>query len=89
MLEVNYEDVVEDLEGQVRRILAHCGLPWDDACLAFYKTQRSVRTASAAQIRKPIYQSSVWRWRFYGQLLQPLVDALGEFSGKCEPSLPR
>jgi tetratricopeptide (TPR) repeat protein len=78
MLEVNYEDIVGDLEGQVRRILAHCGLPWDDACLAFHRTQRPIRTASAAQVRQPIYRNSVGRWRHYGPLIEPLLDALGD-----------
>jgi tetratricopeptide (TPR) repeat protein len=77
MLDVQYEDVVGDLEGQVRRILAHCGLAWNDACLAFHRTERLVRTASAAQVRQPLYHSSVGRWRAYRPLLQPLLDALG------------
>ncbi len=85
MLEVRYEDIVGDLEGQARRIVEHCGLPWDDACLAFHRTQRPVRTASAAQIRHPIYRSSVGRWRLYGQFVQPLLDALGEFAGDASP----
>ena len=60
MLDVRYEDVVEDLEGQAKRIVAHCGLEWDDACLAFHETKRTVRTISHAQVRQPIYRSSVW-----------------------------
>jgi hypothetical protein len=77
MLEVQYEDVVENIETQARRILAYCGLPWDDACLAFHKTERPVRTASAAQVRQPLYRSSVGRWRAYGDELKPLLEALG------------
>jgi len=77
MLEVRYEDVVVDFEQQARRIVAYCGLEWDDACLTFYKTQRGVETASAAQVRKPIYRSSIGRWRAYGDLLQPLIRELG------------
>jgi tetratricopeptide (TPR) repeat protein len=77
MLEVQYEDVVADLESQARRIIAYCGLNWDDACLAFHKTRRPVRTSSVAQVRQPIYNSSVGRWRAYGDLLRPLLDALG------------
>jgi tetratricopeptide (TPR) repeat protein len=80
MIEVAYEEVVDDLEGQTRRILAHCGLEWDDACLAFHKTERSVHTASAAQVRQPIYGSSVGRWHAHEDLLQPFVRAL-EASG--------
>ena len=77
MLEVQYEDVVADVAQQARRIVAHCGLPWDDACLAFHRTQRPVRTASAAQVRQEIYPTSVGRWRRYGDLLQPLIKELG------------
>ena len=62
MLEIDYEDVVADLEGQARRILAHCGLDWNEACLDFHRVQRPVKTASAAQVHRPIYQSSVGRW---------------------------
>jgi tetratricopeptide (TPR) repeat protein len=76
MLEVQYEDVVAGVEDQARRIVAHCGLDWDDACLAFHKTERSVRTASHTQVRQPIYRSSVGRWRAYEDLLQPFVQAL-------------
>jgi tetratricopeptide (TPR) repeat protein len=77
MIEVHYEDVVDDLEGQARQIIAHCGLEWDEACLAFHKTRRPVRTSSVAQVRQPIYQSSVGRWRPYRDHLRPLLDALG------------
>ena len=76
MLEVQYEDVVHDLEGEARRIIAHCGLQWDDSCLAFYKTERSVRTASATQVRQPIYQTSIGRWRRHEAQLQPLLREL-------------
>ena len=76
MLELQYEEVVDDLEGQARRLLAHCGLEWNDACLSFHKTERVVRTASLAQVRQPIYRSSVRKWQAYGDLLQPLLDAL-------------
>jgi Flp pilus assembly protein TadD len=77
MLDVQYEDVVADLEGQARRLVASCGLEWDDACLDFHKTQRPVATVSSAQVRQPIYRSSVGRWRPYEKLLQPLIDELG------------
>ena len=77
MLEVQYEEVVDDLEGQARRIIAHCGLEWDDACLAFHKSARPVRTASHAQVRQPIYRSSVGRPRPPHALMRPLLDALG------------
>jgi tetratricopeptide (TPR) repeat protein len=76
MLEVQYEEVVDDLERQARRIVAHCALDWDERCLAFHTTARPVRTASAAQVRRPIYRSSVGRWRPEKELLQPLLAAL-------------
>ena len=76
MLEVQYEDVIADLEGQARRFVAHCGLQWDDACLSFHKTERPVRTASAVQVRQPIYGTSVGRWRSYEQFLAPLIAEL-------------
>lgn len=76
MLEVAYEDVVDDLEGQTHRLLEYCGLPWDDRCLAFNKTARPVQTASASQVRQPIYRQSVGRWRVYEKWLGPLLDEL-------------
>jgi tetratricopeptide (TPR) repeat protein len=76
ILDVGYEDVVADLDAQARRMLAHCGLAWDDACLAFYQTKRAVSTASAAQVRRPVYATSVGRWRAYQSSLQPLLQAL-------------
>ena len=77
MLEVGYEDIVADTDAQARRIVAHCGLEWDAACLQFFATQRPVLTVSAAQVRQPIYRSSVSRWRPYGDLLRPLMQELG------------
>jgi hypothetical protein len=77
MLEVDYEDLVADLEGETRRILDHCALPWDPRCLDFHKTERPVMTASVNQVRRPIYRSSVQRWRRYGPHLAPLIEALG------------
>jgi len=77
MLEVRYEDVVNDLEEQARRIVAHCGLEWDDACLEFHKTSRPVRTISHSQVRQPIYRSSIGRPRPPHDLILPLLDALG------------
>jgi tetratricopeptide (TPR) repeat protein len=77
ILDVRYEDVVADLEGQARRILSYCGLPWDDRCLLFHKTDRPIRTASATQVRQPIYNSAVGRWRVYEEHLGPLLNAFG------------
>ena len=78
MLEVSYEALVGDLEGWTRRMLDHCGLGFDEACLRFHESARPVRTASVAQVRRPIYASSVGRWRNYEARLKPLTDALGE-----------
>jgi tetratricopeptide (TPR) repeat protein len=77
ILEVEYEKVVADLDGEARRIVAHCKLDWNDACLTFYRTERPIRTASATQVRRPIYQDSIGRWRHYQNQLQPLLRALG------------
>jgi hypothetical protein len=77
MLEVQYEEVVADLEGQARRIVAHCGLEWDSRCLSFHQTKRSVQTASVIQVRQPIYKSAVGRWRAYEAFLGPLLAELG------------
>jgi hypothetical protein len=76
LLEVHYERLVDDFATEARRIVAHCGLPWDDACLEFHKTSRPVRTASVAQVRQPLYRSSVGRWRPDAALLRPLLEAL-------------
>lgn len=78
MLDVRYEDIVADLEGAARRILAHCGLEWDPRCLDFHRTERPVRTNSAAQVRQPLYKNSVQRWRRYQPFLKPLLDELGK-----------
>ena len=76
LLEVNYEELVENLEQQARRIVQHCGLEWNDRCLAFYATERLVRTASATQVRQPIYRSSIGRWHQLEDLLQPMLRGL-------------
>lgn len=76
MLEVRYEEVVAGVEAQARRLVKFCGLPWDDACLRFYEAARPVRTASLAQVRQPIYASSVGRWKRYEKYLGPLKQAL-------------
>ncbi len=83
VLEVRYEDVVADLDGQVRRLLAHCGLDFEADCLRFWETERAVNTASSEQVRKPLYSGSVNFWRHYephlGELigqLEPLLDSL-------------
>jgi hypothetical protein len=85
MLEVRYEDVIGDLETWARRIVKHCGLKWDPACIAFHEARRPVRTASASQVRQPIYRTSEGRWRKYGDDLQPLVTALGDVVTASRP----
>ncbi|TGQ54389.1 sulfotransferase family protein [Mesorhizobium sp. M1C.F.Ca.ET.193.01.1.1] len=74
--DVRYEDFVADQEGQTRALMAHLGLPWDDKVLSFHETDRPVRTASAAQVRQPMYQGSVDLWKRYGDRLKPLLDRL-------------
>jgi hypothetical protein len=76
-IEVDYEAVVEDLEGEARRLVDFLGLPWNENCLAFHKTVRPVRTASINQVRQPIYKTSSGRWKAHSAQLQPLMAALG------------
>ncbi|MFM0593946.1 tetratricopeptide (TPR) repeat protein [Paraburkholderia bryophila] len=76
-IEVDYESVVDDLEGEARRLIAFLGLPWDDACLNFHENRRVVRTASVDQVRQPIYKTSRGRGRQYADHLGPLLSALG------------
>ncbi len=78
VLRVAHEDVVDDLEGSVRRILDYCGLPFEPACVAFHETQRSVRTPSSEQVRQPIFRDGLDAWRSYEPWLGPLRDALGD-----------
>ena len=81
MLEVAYEDVIDDLEQQARRLLDYCGLPWDDRCVSFHQNNRPIKTSSNVQVRRPLYRSSLARWRRYEPFLQPL---LAELEG-CRP----
>lgn len=75
-----YEELVADVERGARRLVAYCGLPWDEACLRFHNAARPVRTASLAQVRRPVYTSSVGRWKCYEQELAPLKAVLEEGS---------
>ena len=77
LIEVDYEAVVEDVEGQARRMLDFLGLPWDERVLKFHETERPVRTASVNQVREPIYRTSAGRWKKYAAELGPLLAALG------------
>jgi tetratricopeptide (TPR) repeat protein len=80
LLEINYEAVVADLETEAKKLVRFCGLPWDPRCLAFHETQRPVRTASAIQVRQPIYHTSQGRWHAYRDHLGPLIAALGDLA---------
>ena len=77
VLDVHYEETVTDLEGQVKRILDHCGLPFEESCLRFYETDRAVKTASSEQVRQPIYTSALGKWRKYEEHLGLWFDQLG------------
>ncbi|HVN99649.1 MAG TPA: sulfotransferase [Steroidobacteraceae bacterium] len=78
VLQVKYEQLVHAPEQQIRRILQHCNLPFEPACLAFHETRRAVRTASAEQVRQPIYRSAIGHWRHFERELEPLRAALGD-----------
>src|SRR5882762_9232184 len=80
VLRVQHEDVVEHLEDNVRRVLEFCGLEFEPACLEFYKTERSVRTASSEQVRQPLYKEGIDQWRNFEPWLAPLKDALGDLA---------
>ncbi|HEY0104616.1 MAG TPA: sulfotransferase [Rhizomicrobium sp.] len=80
ILQMRYEDVVADVESAARRLIAHCGLDWDDRCVAFHQTRRPVNTASMAQVREPIYGGAVGRWRRYEAQLGPLLHALRDLA---------
>jgi tetratricopeptide (TPR) repeat protein len=84
MIEVKYEDLVDDFESNVRRMLAHCGLDWDERCLSFHQTTRQVNTASSAQVRRPIYKTSMQRWQPRADLLEPLFEGLGPVLAPAE-----
>jgi hypothetical protein len=75
--EANYESMVAGQEGETRRLLAFCDLPWDSRCLDFHESRRMVKTSSSAQVRRPIYGDSVGKWKKYEKYLAPLLDALG------------
>lgn len=78
--DIQYEDLINDTETYARKLIDYCGLEWDDACLSFYDTKRTVKTASIMQVRQPIYKTSVEKWRRYEKYLDPLRQALGEFN---------
>tara|TARA_R110002033_G_scaffold15752_5_gene44156 strand:- start:25009 stop:27000 length:1992 start_codon:yes stop_codon:yes gene_type:complete len=77
ILKVQHEDVLDDLEGQVRRLLDYCGLPFDERCVEFHNTERAVRTASSEQVHQPINKTGLEQWRPYEAHMGPLKAALG------------
>ncbi|HWZ64805.1 MAG TPA: sulfotransferase [Steroidobacteraceae bacterium] len=89
ILEVRYEDLINDLEGQARRMLGHIGVPWDENCLRFHRTARPVRTASMAQVRQPIYSVSIGRWKRFERDLKPLRGLLAPVLDPLPAALPR
>jgi tetratricopeptide (TPR) repeat protein len=78
MYEIQYEELVDELEGKSREMIAYCGLDWDQRCLAFHENKRTVHTASELQVRRPVYKTSVARWKRYEKHLGPLFQALAE-----------
>jgi hypothetical protein len=78
IFELEYEDLIANPEAVSRKLIEFCGLPWDDNCLAHHKEDQIARTASYAQVRKPIYNSSCERWKNYAPFMGPLIDALGD-----------
>jgi len=84
---VIYEQMIDDTESEVRRLLDYCGLPFDERCLRFYENERAVRTASSEQVRQPIFRDAIEHWRHYEPWLGPLKDALGPVLEKY-PAIP-
>ena len=87
MLNVRYEDMVNDFENQAKKVIEYCRLDWEDSCLDFHNTDRPVKTASASQVRKPIYKTSTNRWRKYEPYLGPLLEELGPLVENYESEL--
>ena len=87
VLDVHYEETVSDLEGQVRRILAHCGLPFEDACVRYHETARAVKTASSEQVRQPIYREALGTWRRYEKHLDLWKEELADIIDSLPPAV--
>ena len=86
VLHLQYEDLVRDPETHIRRLLEHCGLPFEAGCLSFHETRRPVRTASAEQVRQPLYTSGIGYWRNFERELEPLRKALGDALERFRPN---
>ena len=86
ILHVQYEDVVDDLEGQINRILAYCNLPYEEACLRYWETERAVKTPSSEQVRQPIFKSGVENWQKFEPHLDELKRSLGETLFSYQPA---
>ena len=80
MLEIDYQQMIDSHEAESRRLIDFLGLPWNDACLNFHETERTVQTISRWQVRQPIYKTSVNRWKDYEKYLGPLKEALGDLA---------
>jgi hypothetical protein len=80
MFELQYEEMIADQESMSRKLIDFASLDWDDACLSFHETERTVRTLSRWQVRQPIYSSSVKRWKKYEEFLGPLLEGLGDLA---------
>jgi cytochrome c-type biogenesis protein CcmH/NrfG len=89
VLDVHYEDTVTDLEGQVRRILDHCGLPFEEACLRYHENTRAVKTASSEQVRQPIYRDAIARWRRYEPHINEWKEMLADIIEELPESVRR
>ena len=81
-MEVRYEDIIHDQEGETRRLLEFCGLDWEEACLRFHENEAPVSTASSVQVRQPLYSNSIGRWKRYGKKLDTLREALGDLADR-------
>jgi hypothetical protein len=84
IFDLSYEELIAAQEAVSRRLVAFCGLEWDERCLRFNETERPVRTASALQVRKPMYGNAVGRWKRYEPYLQPLLEALGGVDARLD-----
>jgi hypothetical protein len=87
VLDVHYEETVTDLHTQVRRILAHCGLPFEEACVRFHQTERPVKTASSEQVRQPIYTRALGTWRRYERHLSTWQELLADIIQELPPTV--